>query len=145
MYPHNFVVIKCISYISVPWFIYVLVSEYLWMSSRVMSHCGRNSLIMGITMGVPIGVWPIHTNQPINGFLVTDILKVGLLVRDWGKREEVVSASTIQNVVRKLMASEEGDTIRKRAEELGEAVRQSTEKGGAFQIELDSFIAHITR
>ncbi|TMW86912.1 hypothetical protein EJD97_020717 [Solanum chilense] len=110
-----------------------------------MSHCDWNSCLESITMGVPIGVWPIHTNQPINGFLVTDILKIGLLVRDWGKREEVVSASTIENVVRKLMASEEGDTIRKRAEELGEGVRRSTEKGGAFQIELDSFIAHITR
>uniref|UniRef100_M1CVU3 Glucosyltransferase n=1 Tax=Solanum tuberosum TaxID=4113 RepID=M1CVU3_SOLTU len=96
-------------------------------------------------MGVSIAAWPIHTDQPINGFLVTEILKIGLLVRDLGKREEVVSASTIKNVVRKLMASEEGDLIRKRAEELGEAVRQSTEKGGASQIELDSFIAHITR
>ncbi|WMV23054.1 hypothetical protein MTR67_016439 [Solanum verrucosum] len=66
-------------------------------------------------------------------------------VGEWEKREELVSASTIENVVRKLMASEEGNVIRKRAEELGEAVRQSTEKGGASRIELDSFIAHITR
>ncbi|XP_015167633.1 zeatin O-glucosyltransferase-like [Solanum tuberosum] len=110
-----------------------------------MSHCGWNSCLESITMGVPIAAWPIHTDQPINGFLVTEILKIGLLVRDWGKREEVVSESTIENVVRKLMASEEGDLIRKRAEELGEAIRQSTEKGGASQIELDSFIAHITR
>ncbi|KAG5608517.1 hypothetical protein H5410_019798 [Solanum commersonii] len=112
---------------------------------RFMSHCDWNSCLESITMGVSIAAWPIHTDQPINGFLVTEILKIGLLVRDWGKREEVVSASTIKNVVRKLMASEEGGLIRKRAEELGEAVRQSTDKGGASQIELDSFIAHITR
>ncbi|WMV23045.1 hypothetical protein MTR67_016430 [Solanum verrucosum] len=87
----------------------------------------------------------MHSDQPINGFFLTEILKIGLLVREWEKREELVSASTIENVVRKLMASERGDLIRKRAEELGEAVRQSTEKGGASRIELDSFIAHITR
>ncbi|XP_015167610.1 zeatin O-xylosyltransferase-like [Solanum tuberosum] len=110
-----------------------------------MSHCDWNSCLESITMGVPIAAWPMHTDQPINGFLVTEILKIGLLVRDWGKREEVVSASTIENVVRKLMASEEGNVIRKRAEEFGEAVRQSTEKGGTSRIELDSFIAHITR
>ncbi|XP_019231235.1 PREDICTED: zeatin O-xylosyltransferase-like [Nicotiana attenuata] len=69
----------------------------------------------------------------------------GLIVREWEKREELVSASTIENVVRKLMASEEGDEIRKRTEELGEAVRQSREKGGSSQLELHSFIAHITR
>ncbi|KAJ8564810.1 hypothetical protein K7X08_001270 [Anisodus acutangulus] len=69
----------------------------------------------------------------------------GLIVREWEKCEELVTASTIENVVRKLMASEEGDVIRKRAEELGETVRRSTEKGGASRMELDSFVAHITR
>nr|AQQ16725.1 UDP-glycosyltransferase g40889 [Nicotiana attenuata] len=110
-----------------------------------MSHCGWNSCIESITMGVPIAAWPMHSDQPKNGFLVTEILKIGVLVREWEKREEMVSASTIENVVRKLMASEESDEIRKRAEELGEAVRQSTEKGGASRMELDSFISHITR
>lgn len=66
-------------------------------------------------------------------------------MREWEKREEPVTASTIENVMRKLMASEEGDIIRKRAEELGEGVRRSTEKGGASRMELESFIAHITR
>ncbi|KAK4720609.1 hypothetical protein R3W88_010842 [Solanum pinnatisectum] len=110
-----------------------------------MSHCGWNSCIESITMGVPIAAWSMHSDQPRNGFLVTEMLKVGVIVREWEKREELVSASTIENVVRKLMASEEGNVIRKRAEELGEAVRQSTEKGGTSRIELDSFIAHITR
>ncbi|MCD7471472.1 hypothetical protein HAX54_011926 [Datura stramonium] len=110
-----------------------------------MSHCGWNSCLESITMGVPVAAWPMHSDQPINGFLVTEILKIGLLVREWEKREELVNASTIENVVRKLMASEEGYVIRKRAEELEEAVRQSTVKGGASQMELDSFIAHITR
>ncbi|KAK4373400.1 hypothetical protein RND71_008784 [Anisodus tanguticus] len=110
-----------------------------------MSHCGWNSCIESITMGVPIAAWPMHSDQPKNGFLMTEILKIGLIVREWEKREDLVSASTIENVVRKLMASEEGDAIRKIAEELGEAVRRSTEKGGASRMELDSFIAHITR
>ncbi|TMW96778.1 hypothetical protein EJD97_006801, partial [Solanum chilense] len=107
-----------------------------------MSHCGWNSCIESITMGVPIAAWPMHGDQPKNGFLVTEILKIGLFVREWEKLEELVSASTIENVVRKLMAFEDGDAIRKRAEELGEAVRRSTEKGGASRMELDSLIAH---
>ncbi|XP_049354524.1 zeatin O-xylosyltransferase-like [Solanum verrucosum] len=110
-----------------------------------MSHCGWNSCIESITMGVPIAAWPMHSDQPMTGFLVTEVLKIGLIVREWEKREELVNASTIENVVRKLMASEEGNVIRKRAEELGEAVRQSTEKGGASRMEMDSFIAHIAR
>ncbi|XP_049409372.1 zeatin O-glucosyltransferase-like [Solanum stenotomum] len=110
-----------------------------------MSHCGWNSCIESIYMGVPIAAWPMHGDQPRNGFLVTEILQIGMIVREWDKHRELVSASTIENIVRKLMASEEGDSIRKRAEELRETVRRSTEKGGSSRIELDSFIGHITR
>ena len=73
----------------------------------------------------------MHSDQEINGFLVMEMLKIGLIVREWEKRKELVSASIIENVVRKLMASEEGDVIKKRAEEMEEALQRSTEKGGA--------------
>lgn len=39
------------------------------------------------------------------------------------------------------MASDEGNEMRKRAKDLGEAVRSATNDGG---MECDSFIAHIT-
>ena len=43
------------------------------------------------------------------------------------------------------MDFEEGDEIRKRAAELGCAVRQFVEEGGISRLELDSFIVRITR
>ncbi|PHT27521.1 Zeatin O-xylosyltransferase [Capsicum baccatum] len=72
--------------------------------------------------GVPIAARPMHSDQLMTGFLVIEILNIGLLVREWEKREELVSVSTIKNAVRKLMASEESDMFRKIAEEVGEAV-----------------------
>lgn len=110
-----------------------------------MSHCGWNSCTDSITLGVPIAAWPMHSDQPMNTAFVTDVLKTGLVVREWKHRMEVVKASTIENAVTRLMASEEGDGIRKRAEEVGVTVRQATQPGGASRLELDSFIAHITR
>lgn len=111
-----------------------------------MTHCGWNSCIESITMGVPMAVWPMHSDQPTNAVLVTEILKVGLPVRKWGKSGgEVVEAATVENVVRRLIASEEGEEIRERVEELAAVVRGATEKGGASRVEIESFIAHITR
>ncbi|KAH7842011.1 hypothetical protein Vadar_000460 [Vaccinium darrowii] len=110
-----------------------------------MSHCGWNSCLESITMGVPVAAWPMHSDQPKNAFLVTDILKVGLPVNTWEQREKIVSSSTIAKVVKKLMASKEGEEIRKRAEELGASTRKAVEEGGVSRMELDSFIAHITR
>ncbi|KAL7134181.1 hypothetical protein ABFS83_11G009700 [Erythranthe nasuta] len=110
-----------------------------------VSHCGWNSCIESITMGVPIAAWPMHSDQPSNSVLITEILKMGLFVREWKHRTELVKASTIENVLKILMASKEGDEIRKRAEELAATVQQATQQGGASKLELDSFISHITR
>ncbi|XP_073287336.1 zeatin O-glucosyltransferase-like [Primulina huaijiensis] len=109
-----------------------------------LSHCGWNSFLESVTTGVPIAAWPMHSDQPRNAFLITEILKVGIVVREWDPSGEVVKASTIANVVKTLMASEDGEEIRKRAEKLGAALRQSIEEGGVSQLELDSFIAHIS-
>ncbi|XP_012828027.1 PREDICTED: zeatin O-glucosyltransferase-like [Erythranthe guttata] len=111
-----------------------------------MSHCGWNSCIESITMGVPMAAWPMHSDQPTNAVFVTEILKMGLAVREWTNGGEEVEASTVENVVRRLMGgSEEGGRIRKRAEELAAVVRGAVEEGGASRLEFDSFIAHVTR
>ena len=43
------------------------------------------------------------------------------------------------------MASEEGEELRKRAKELGDAAKQSVKEEGVSHMELDSFIARITK
>ncbi|RVX09691.1 Zeatin O-glucosyltransferase [Vitis vinifera] len=110
-----------------------------------MSHCGWNSCLESISMGVPIAAWPMHSDQPRNTVLVAQVLKVGLVVRDWAQREQLVAASTVEKKVRSLMASKEGDDMRKRAAELGATIQRSMDEGGVSRKELDSFVAHITR
>ncbi|KAL6505952.1 hypothetical protein OROHE_022671 [Orobanche hederae] len=110
-----------------------------------MSHCGWNSCSESITMGVPIATWPMHLDQPRNTVLITKGLKVGVEVVNWECRNEKVSSDIIEKTVRKLMASEEGDKIRKRAKELAACVRESFMEGGVARKEFDSFIAHIVK
>lgn len=110
-----------------------------------ISHCGWNSCMESITMGVPIATWPMHSDQPRNAVLLTKILKVGLEMKDWTHRDELVTSSKVEKAVRMLMAEEEGQQMRKRAAEMGAAVRTSLAEGGVTRMELDSFIAHITR
>jgi len=110
-----------------------------------MSHCGWNSCMESITMGVPIAAWPMHSDQPRNRVLVTEVLKVGLVVKDWSQRDELVMASVVENVVRRLMATKEGDEMRQNAMNLKNEILKSMDEGGVSRMELDSFIAHVTR
>jgi cis-zeatin O-glucosyltransferase len=110
-----------------------------------MSHRGWNSCMESITMGVPIAAWPMASDQPRNTVLITKLLKVGIVVKDWSRRNQLVTSKTIENAVKTLMASKEGDEMRKRTVDLGGAVRGSMDNGGVSRLELNSFITHITR
>ncbi|EYU18712.1 hypothetical protein MIMGU_mgv1a004882mg [Erythranthe guttata] len=112
-----------------------------------LSHCGWNSCLEGISMGVPMATWPLHSDQPANAALVTKGLKIGVEAKKWcvEEGEVVTSADVVEEVVRKLMVSEEGGLMRKRAAELGGAVRDSWMEGGAAREEMEAFISHITR
>lgn len=96
-------------------------------------------------MGVPIVAWPMHSDQPRNTVLITQLLKLGIVMADCARRDEIVTSNVIENAVKRLMASKEGDEIRKKAVELGGNVRRSMDEGGVSRMEFDSFIAHITR
>ncbi|KAL9237955.1 hypothetical protein vseg_012443 [Gypsophila vaccaria] len=108
-----------------------------------ISHCGWNSCVESISMGVPIVAWPMHSDQPKNAFLACQVLKVGMMVRDCESHDQIVMSSTLENVIRRMMASKEGDEMRTRAAQVGDVVRGSVTKGGASSLELDAFIAHI--
>lgn len=111
-----------------------------------MSHCGWNSCMESITMGVPIAAWPMHSDQPRNMVLVSEVLKIGLVVKEWEQRNEIVADTAVENAVRRLMATEEGGEMRERAVNLKHAIRKSKVEGeGVSRVEFESFIAHVTR
>ncbi|XP_008806810.3 putative cis-zeatin O-glucosyltransferase [Phoenix dactylifera] len=110
-----------------------------------MSHCGWNSCMESISMGVPILAWPMQSDQPSNAVLVTQHLKVGIMAREWARRKEIVSSAGIEESIKKVMVYDGGKELRKRAKALAEAVREAMAKGGSSRAELDSFIARVSR
>ncbi|KAI3510495.1 hypothetical protein L1887_17541 [Cichorium endivia] len=73
-------------------------------------------------------------NQPVNS-----------VIYDWERRKELVTAVLVEEAVKTLMGSEEGEEMRRRAAKLGGDVRRSVTEGGVSRLEMDTFISHITR
>ncbi|MCD7454237.1 hypothetical protein HAX54_024023 [Datura stramonium] len=110
-----------------------------------MSHCGWNSCMESMSMGVPIAAWPMQFDQPRNAVLITQVIKIGIMVRDWDTRDSIVTSTTIENVVKRLMASSHGDEMRRNAKMLSHDIKESMKDAGVTRHEFNSFIAHITR
>ncbi|KAG6500194.1 putative cis-zeatin O-glucosyltransferase [Zingiber officinale] len=106
------------------------------------SHCGWNSCTESLCLGVPMVAWPMHSDQPTNAALVVDYHGVGVAVRGGG---EAMGSEEIAAAIRQVMVGEESGGVRRRARELGEAVRAAVADGGASRAELDAFVALITR
>nr|XP_009776709.1 PREDICTED: zeatin O-glucosyltransferase-like [Nicotiana sylvestris] len=88
-----------------------------------LCHCGWNSVMESISMGVPIAAWPLHTDHRRTALLLIKGLKIGMYVRDWARRNELVKAETIHNAVKTLMDSPEGEKLRQKAAELKDVVK----------------------
>ncbi|KAH0463236.1 hypothetical protein IEQ34_007818 [Dendrobium chrysotoxum] len=110
-----------------------------------MSHCGWNSCMEAVSYGVPVMAWPMHSDQPANARLLAEGLKVGVVVRGWDRRQEVVAAERVEEVVRMVMEGEEGRRMREKAREMGEAVRAARKDGGSSKEALDMLVAHWRR
>ncbi|XP_057784561.1 zeatin O-glucosyltransferase-like [Salvia miltiorrhiza] len=110
-----------------------------------LTHCGWNSCMESISMGVPVVAWPMHSDQPRNAVLMTKVLGIGVEVAEWARGEGIIPSAAVETAVRRLMASEEGEGIRNRAAELGDAVTKSVLQGGVSTKEMDSFITHISK
>ncbi|KAH7690713.1 cis-zeatin O-glucosyltransferase protein [Dioscorea alata] len=112
-------------------------------TAAFMSHCGWNSCMEAMSMGVAMLTWPIHSEQPRNALLITKYLKVGVMVREWEKRDEVLTWEKVDEAIRKVMVDEEGLEIRRRAKELGEKIRAGIEGGSSYE-QLLAFINYIS-
>ncbi|XP_057839870.2 zeatin O-glucosyltransferase [Cryptomeria japonica] len=111
-----------------------------------LSHCGGNSTLESISVGVPMVAWPLHSEQFANSALITRELKVGVQVKEWRNADEneLVVAEEVEKAVKLLMVSEEGMEMRQRAQELRYGARMAIGEGGSSRKDLDSLLYHFS-
>lgn len=113
-----------------------------------LTHCGWNSTLEGICLGVPLLTWPVFAEQFINEELVVNILKTGIKVGVkksvyFGHEEEVgvlVKREDVRMGIQELM---DGELIRKRAKELSNLARTAMDEGGSSHANLTKLIQDV--
>ncbi|KAM7273628.1 hypothetical protein ACFE04_028292 [Oxalis oulophora] len=96
-----------------------------------------NSILEGLSTGVPLLAWPINTDQKINGKYAANGLGMGVL------SVGPINKGAISRGVKMLMVEDEGKKAREKAQELGEIARKCVEKGGSSHEKLSELIEYL--
>ncbi|KAK7256461.1 hypothetical protein RIF29_29911 [Crotalaria pallida] len=102
-----------------------------------LTHCGWNSTLESIVLGVPMIAWPLFAEQRLNAVLLTEGLKVAL--RPKFNENDIVVRKEIAEVVKELILGEEGSRTRQRIEVLKNAAVDALKEDGSSTRALSQF------
>nr|GMC84217.1 UDP-glycosyltransferase 73C3-like [Ipomoea batatas] len=115
-----------------------------------LTHCGWNSTLEAISLGVPMLTWPLFAEQFLNEKLVVEVIGIGVSLGlkvsvNWDGSEDkgnivVVKNEEIKEGIDKLMDKEAGKERRRKVKELGEKAKKAVQKGGSSQCNLMALI-----
>ncbi|KAF0893427.1 hypothetical protein E2562_025226 [Oryza meyeriana var. granulata] len=117
-----------------------------------MTHCGWGSTLEGVAAGVPMVTWPFFAEQFINERLIVDVLGIGVSIGVTKPTENVltagklggaeakaeIGAEQVKKALERLM--DEGEHLRRKAQELKEKARVVLEEGGSSYMNLEKLI-----
>lgn len=112
-----------------------------------MTHCGWNSILEAISMGVPMITWPHFADQFLNEKFIVDVLKIGISIGvkmpNFGIDGVMVKRHDVGNAVSALMDGEnEGKERRDRARDLAEKAKKAVEEEGSSWKNLADMISN---
>ncbi|KAI3409372.1 RING-type domain-containing protein [Psidium guajava] len=111
-----------------------------------LSHCGWNSVLESVCIGVPILAWPMMAEQPLNARMVVEEIGAGLRVEAAdGTARGFVSGEGLAKAVRELMEGERGEAARKKVKAVAEMARKAAEEGGSSWTALEALVEENSR
>ncbi|CAK9874178.1 unnamed protein product [Sphagnum jensenii] len=104
-----------------------------------LTHCGWNSIMESISMGVSMIAWPLWADQMLNARFCVDVLNIAIAV----DKKEIVGPEEVERVVRLLMEDGTNEIVRKNVKELSKVVGQGIEPGGSSRKNLDLLVEEL--
>ena len=103
-----------------------------------ITHCGWNSILEGLSLGVPMVAMPQRVDQPTNAKFVEDVWKVG--VRAQKDEEGIVDRKELEKCIREIMVGERSEEIERNACMWRESAKRAVSKGGSSDKNINEFI-----
>jgi hypothetical protein len=102
-----------------------------------MTHCGWNSTLESITLGVPMITWPLFGDQHFNSKQVAEQFVTGFQFCE--HQDGIPEEERLKEVVKLVLTEDEGKEMRRRAEKLKEMASTAVGDGGSSKANLRAF------
>lgn len=104
-----------------------------------LTHCGWNSTLESVSLGVPVIAMPLWTDQVTNGKLIVDVWKTG--VRAVADEKEIVRRETIKHCIKEIIDTEKRNEIKSNAIKWMNLAKDSLAEGGRSDKNIAEFVA----
>lgn len=108
-----------------------------------VTHCGWNSTLEGLSLGVPMVCVTQWSDQPTNAKFVEEVWKVG--VRAEKDEEGIVGRKELEKCIREVMVGERSGEMKNNASKWRDLAKVAVRLGGSSDTNVDHFCSEVAR
>uniref|UniRef100_A0A5B6YHW8 Glycosyltransferase n=1 Tax=Davidia involucrata TaxID=16924 RepID=A0A5B6YHW8_DAVIN len=111
-----------------------------------VTHCGWNSTLEALSLGVPMVAMPQWTDQSTNAKYVMDVWGMGLRARARAQPDNddrIVRRAEVEHCIREIMDGDRGKQIRRNATKWRELAKAAVDEGGSSDRNIDEFVSKL--
>ncbi|CAK7349213.1 unnamed protein product, partial [Dovyalis caffra] len=108
-----------------------------------VTHCGWNSSLEALSLGVPMVAMPNRTDQSTNAKYITDVWKMG--IKAPVDEKGIARREIIESCLTEILEGEKGKEIKSNACRWKELAKEAVNQGGSSDTNIDEFVATLQR
>ena len=106
-----------------------------------VTHCGWNSTLEAVSLGVPMIVVPHWSDQPTNAKYIVDVWKIG--VKATKDEKGIIKRETLKHCIKETMEEGKGNELKNNAIKWRDLIRTSFDDGGSSEKNIIEFVDKI--
>ena len=107
-----------------------------------LTHCGWNSTLEALAIGVPMVAMPQWIDQPMDAKYIQDVWKAGVRVKI-DNESRIAKTEEIEFSIKEVMEGEKSKEMKENAKKWRDLAVKSLSEGGSTDINIDTFVSKV--